>query len=125
MRRENPAAFLLLLEEWLKSTNQRLQAWSLEALVPLLEEKGFEDLPTVLRILRPAVESISPSTQIEFQDCLAALESVSLTETIAFLRENLAGPSAPTLARFLRRMLPAFSPELQSSLRELLRQKGT
>jgi DNA alkylation repair enzyme len=125
VRHENPAAFLLLLEDWLKSPNQRLQAWSLEALVPLLEDERFENLPAVFRILRPAVESISPSTQLELQACLAALERVSLTETTAFLRDLLTGPSSPALSRFLRRMLPAFSPQLQATLRELLRQKGT
>ena len=124
VRHENPVALLLLLEAWLKSPNQRLQAWSLEALVPLVEDKHFENLPTVFRLLRPAIEAVSPSTQLELQACLAALERVSLTETTAFLRDLLEASSSPVLLSMLRRMLPAFSPKLQSTLREWLRKKG-
>ena len=124
VRRENPVTLLLLLEDWLKSPNQHLQAWGLEALVPLLEDEHFENLPTVFRIIRPTIDAVSSSTQLELQACLAALEHVSLTETTAFLRDLLDASPSPVLLSMLRRMLPAFSPKLQSILREGLRKKG-
>lgn len=124
IRRENPEAFFMLLEEWLKSPRATWQVWGMQAIVPLLEDSDFQNLPAVFRILRPAVLAAGPMTQIDLQACLAALERTSLTETTVFLRGILSTPSPSMLLRTLRRMLPGFSPELQSTLRALLRDKG-
>jgi hypothetical protein len=124
LRRENPEAFFSLLEGWLGSPRSGLQVWGLQALVPLLKDSGFENLPAVLRILRPAVRAAGPATQLDLQTCLVALERVSPTETLAFLREILADNPSPMLQRTLRRILPAFSPEMQTALRAFLRSEG-
>jgi len=122
LRRENSQVLLLLIEDWLKSPDHRAQIWGLRALVPLLEEPGFENLPAVFRILRPAVETARPATQLELQACLAALERISLTETLHFLREVIAASKNREMLRILRRMLPTCSLELQAGLRETLRE---
>jgi hypothetical protein len=124
VRTEAPEAFFILLEEWLNSPRSALQVWGLQALIPLLKQPDFENLPAVLRILRPAVLAAGPSTQLELQACLAAVEKISRTETLVFLRGLLADRPTPGFLRTLRRMLPGFSPELQNGLREMLREKG-
>jgi len=126
LRRENPEALFLLLEDWLKSPRSALQIWGLRALIPLLNQPEFENLPAVFRILRPTLERASPSTQLDLQACLEALARVSLTETLFVLRELLRnGRAHPMMLRTLRRMLPALSPALQSGLREALREVET
>jgi len=125
LRWENPDVFFILLESWLGSRRSALQIWGLQALVPLLQDPHFENLPAVFRILRPAVEAAGPDTQLDLQACLAALEQVSLTETLAFLRNILADNPPPMLLRTIRRILPAFSLELQTTLREILRERAT
>ena len=122
LRRENPEAFFILLEDWLKSPRPTYQVWGLQALIPLLHEPGFENLPAVFRIIRPAIEMAGPSTQTELQTCLAALAQVSATETIVFLREVLRSEPGPMMLRILRRILSALPEELQSGLREALRE---
>lgn len=122
LRRENPEAFLLLIEDWLKSPDHRAQIWGLRALIPLLNEPGFENLPTVFRLLRPTLETARPATQLDLQACLAALGRISVTETLYFLREVIAASKNPEMLRILRRMLPTCSPELQAGLRETLRE---
>jgi hypothetical protein len=124
VRRENPDAFFLLLEEWLKSPRTAWQIWGMQALIPLLVDPGFQNLPAVFRILRPTIQAAGPTTQLELQACLAALERVSLTETTVYLRELLTNNPPSMLLRTMRRMLPAFSAELQSILRELLRERS-
>jgi hypothetical protein len=124
LRWENPDVFFILLESWLGSRRSALQIWGLQALIPLLQDPHFENLPAVFRILRPAVEAASPTTQLDLQACLAALEQVSLTETLAFLRNILADNPPPMLLRIIRRILPAFSPKLQTALLDILRKKG-
>ena len=84
-------AFFSILEGWLGSSQSALQIWGLQALIPLLQDPQFENLPAVFRILRPAILAVDPATQLDFQACLAALERVSLTETTAFLREIIRG----------------------------------
>jgi hypothetical protein len=121
IRRENPEAFFLLLEDWLNSPRASLQIWGMQALIPLLNDPNFENLPAVFRILRPSVLAAGPSTQMELQACVAALERISLTETIFYMRELFLSDHSPLFLRTLRRMLPAFSPELQTALRDMLR----
>jgi hypothetical protein len=124
IRKENPEAFFLLLEEWLKSPRSTWQIWGMQAIIPLLGDPEFQNLPAVFRILRPAVEAAGPMTQMDMQACLAALESASLTETTVFLRDILNASPSTMLLRTIRRMLSGFSPELQSSLRDILREKN-
>jgi hypothetical protein len=122
LRRENSRVLLLLIEEWLHSPDHRMQVWGLHALVPLLKEPGFENLPAAFRVLRPALETARPSTQLDLQACLSALEHLSLTETLHFLRDVIAAAQNREMLRILRRMLPTCSLELQAGLRELVRE---
>ncbi|HEY5268958.1 MAG TPA: DNA alkylation repair protein [Anaerolineales bacterium] len=121
LRRENPEALFILLEDWLKSPRFSLQLLGLQALIPMLTDPHFENLPAVFRILKPAVRSAGPVTQLELQACLATLGQVSLTETLAFLREIIGDNPPPLMLRTFRRLLAGLSPELQSGLREMLR----
>ena len=74
LRRENPEALFSLLEDWLKSPRNSLQVWGLQALIPILTDPHFENLPAVFRILKPAIRSAGPVTQLELQACLVTLE---------------------------------------------------
>ncbi len=121
IRRENPPTFFLILENWLASPRPSFQIWGMQALIPLLRDAHFENLPAVFRILQPAVRAAGPMTQVDLQACIAALEQVSLTETLAFLREILHDQPSLALLRTIRRILPGLSAELQSALREILR----
>ena len=124
LRREKPEAFFIVLEGWLESPQPAMQVWGLQALVPLLQDPHFENLPAVFRILRPAIHSLGPATQLDFQACLAALERHSLTETVAFLREIIRANPQPMILRIFHRILPGLSKELQEALREILREQN-
>jgi len=125
LRREQPEAFFSILEGWLQSPQATMQVWGLQALIPLLEEPQFENLPAVFRIMRPAIVAVGPATQLDFQACLHALERLSLTETTAFLREIILTNPEPGMLRIFRRILPGLSPELQEALRETLRAQNS
>jgi len=123
LRREQPEAFFSMLEGWLGSAQSTLQIWGMQALIPLLQDPQFENLPAVFRILHPAILAAGPATQLDLQACLAALERVSLTETTAFLREIIWNNSGAGMLRIFRRILPGLSPKLQEALRETLREQ--
>jgi hypothetical protein len=121
IRKENPEAFFLLLEEWLKSPRSAWQIWGMQALIPLLNDPEFQNLPAVYRILRPAIRAAGPITQMELQTCLVALVRLSLKETTIYLRDILSSDPPSMLLRTFRRMFPAFPPELQTAVRDMLR----
>jgi hypothetical protein len=62
LRKENLEALLQLLEGWLKSPRNAYQSWGLRALIPILTDPQFENLPAVFRILKPAIKSAGPVT---------------------------------------------------------------
>ncbi len=121
LRRENPEMLFTVLEDWLKSPRNSLKIWGLRAVIPILTDPHFENLPAVFRILKPAIQTAGPTTQLELQACLSTLEQVSRTETLAFLREVINDNPSPLMLRTFHRILTGLSPELQSGLRELLR----
>jgi hypothetical protein len=121
LRREKPETFFTILEDWLISPQPSVQVWGLQALIPLLQDTHFENLPAVFRILRPAILAASPTTQLDLQACLAALERVSLSETTAYLREIICTEPVPMMLRIFQRFLPNLSKDLQDALRQNLR----
>ena len=123
LRREDPAGFFAMLEGWLGSAQAIHQIWGMQALIPLLQDERFENLPAVFHILRPAILAAVPATQLDLQACLAALEAHSRVETASFLREIITDHPQPSMLRILRRILPALSREMQDRLRGLLRER--
>jgi hypothetical protein len=121
LRREKPGTFFTILEGWLVSPQPLMQVWGLQALIPLLQDPHFENLPAVFRILRPAILAASPTTQLDLQACLSALEHVSLSETTAYLREIICTEPVPMMLRIFQRFLPNLSKGLQEALRQTLR----
>ncbi|MFH2103989.1 MAG: hypothetical protein ABIJ39_11615 [Chloroflexota bacterium] len=122
IRRENPGAFLLILDGWINTHDSKQQGWALSAIIPLLEDPHFEDLPSLFKIIRPAVLDVSPMTQLELQHCLAVMEKRFIVETAHFLREVVRENPNPELLRTLRRILLNLSLALREGLRETLRQ---
>ena len=122
LRHENPEALFAILEDWLKSPRGSYQVWGLQALIPIVSDPRFQNLPVIFRILRPAVQSAGPLTQLELKALLATLEQVSLTETVAFLREIINSNPSPSVNRILKRIIPGLSAELQSALKTMIRE---
>ena len=116
IRSENPAALSILISEWLKSPGQKTQTWGLHALIPLIKQVGFDDIPQIFEILRPAIETISPSTQMDIQTCINTMDSISHVETTHFLSEILKRTDIPQVRLIFQRILKGFSTEMQKEL---------
>lgn len=117
VRRDVPERLLALVEEWIGSHQTEQQALGIRALVPLVRDPAFENLPPVFRLLSPLVQHVLPGLQTDLQIALESLAKQSPTETAYFLRQTLSMASGPNTARLVRRCLPAFQPEQQRSLR--------
>jgi hypothetical protein len=110
LRRETPELFLVLVKEWLHPARQRLWSNGVQALVEVIEP----------------VLKVSPATlQYDLQELIVTLYEASPDETLYFLEHILKQTKNPLPAIALRRMASDLPPELQSRVREILRQVKT
>jgi hypothetical protein len=117
-RKEAPASFLLLLEKWLKSSIIQDQILGLRASLPLVNDKSFDNLPVLFRLLNPLVQ-VTP-VQIR-PDLVSVMESVakrSPRESAYFLQQNMIYLDT---AWITRQILGVFPTDIQSGLRKAMK----
>ena len=125
LRKETPDLFLVLVREWLHPARQRMWSNGVQALVPLISSPNFDNLPPIFEIIEPIIKTSPATLQFDLQELIVALYEASPAETTYFLQQILKETKSPLPSIALRRMSPALPQELQSSLREMLRQIRT
>ena len=125
LRKETPDRFLLLVSEWLNPNRQRMWSNGIQALLPLIQDPIFHNLPPVFEMLRGVVEAAPGTLQTDFVDLFASLHSASPTETIYFLRQVITNSSTPITATTFRRISPSLPPELAEAVSDLTKQART
>jgi len=123
MRNETPDDFLVLISEWLHPARQRYWANGIQALLPMINDPGFENLPPIFELVRPMIEAAPGILQNDLANLINALYQASPSETEYYLREILESASNPMTSITLRRIVTALPSELQTSLRDLVRKK--
>ena len=122
VRAEDTALYLDLIKSWLESREVFSQRLGLRALLFLLKSSSFENMPLAMRLLAPVVRAAPSRLKPDLLDLIQALAQRSPRETAFFLRQNLVvkndNPGTPWLIRNSLRYFPL---EMQSSLRQALR----
>jgi hypothetical protein len=121
LRKETPNQFFELVGEWLHPLRQRTWSNGIQALLPLITDPDFHNLPAIFTLIEPILAAAPTTLQNDLQELIVALYQASPNETIYFLQQILQNTTQPMTAITLRRILPSFPPELQSELRPLLR----
>jgi len=124
LRRESPSAFLKLVAGWLDPGSSKMWSNGIYALLPLLEDASYENLPPVYDAVYWVISSAPSVIQNDLIDLIKALYAASPVETTYFLRQTLAGSATPQAALTFRRILPSLPPPLQPMILELVRQKA-
>ena len=125
LRRETPDLFLVLVREWLHPARQRMWSNGVQALVPLISSPEFDNLPPIFEIVEPILKASPATLQYDLQELIITLYEASPDETTYFLQQILKGTKSPLPAVALRRMASELPTELQSSLREMIRETKT
>lgn len=120
LRKETPMQFLELIREWLHPARPRTWSNGVQALLPMIGDPDFQNLPPVLDAIEPIVEAAPAAMQSDLEDLINALYGASPTETTFFLRQILTRAENPMTAVTLRRLSSRLPPDLISELRELL-----
>jgi hypothetical protein len=125
VRQHEPQALIRQIRNWLISEDTFAQFLGLRALIPIIEDPEFENLPALFRMIQSLTRSSHPSLRQDLLDVLAALAHRSPKETSYFLRQTLKMPSATDTPWLIRQSLHEFPTDIQSSLREEVRGLGT
>jgi len=120
LRREETTTWMEIINEWLSASPAASKAMGLRALVSLLEDRDFENLPIVFNLLQPLILTAPSRLHGELLEVLQSLVRRSPVETTYFLRQVLSSTSSAVSTRLIRQILPSLSPELQASLRKSL-----
>ncbi len=123
IRKEGQESFLKLVEGWLKSAKLRQQQLGLRALLPLVADASFENLPVAFRLLTPYVRSVAPLLRPDLLAVLYKLAQRSPQETAYFFRQNLGIPDNPDTPWVTRQVLKEFPRDIQAALRLALQKK--
>lgn len=121
LRRERPDDFLGLIQKWLEGNDLKMWANAIEALIPLLDDPGFENLPPVFDIVRPVIAESPASLQNELAGLINALYRSSAVETAFFIKQIVNSSQNPQAITTLRRVLPKLEAELQPKVQQVLR----
>ena len=121
MRRESLEQFLGLVREWLHPERPRTWSNGLRALVPLIADISFDNLPPVLDLVEPILRNPQARLQSEIEDLIIALHRASPRETTYFLKQILKSSANPLTSATLRRISPALPSALESEIREALK----
>lgn len=121
LRSENTNDFILLMERWAHPSRKKMTPSVMVALVPLLKDKNFHNLPPVFNLVQPIIETASATTQQELSALVCALFEASPVETIFFLRQLITISTRPHTIQNIRRILPTLPQSLQDELREAVR----
>jgi len=121
MRQETPNQFLILVREYLHPERTRTWSNGIQALLPMIADTSFTNLPPILDLVEPIIEEAPSTLQNDLAELIVALYRASANETIFMLKHVLTHSQNPMTAVTLRRISSSFPPPLQKELRELLR----
>jgi|APSaa5957512622_1039677.scaffolds.fasta_scaffold56421_2 hypothetical protein len=122
LRHEHPLQWLEAIENWMKSKEPPSVSIGLRAMLSVVMDPDFENLPPVFRMLADHVKEPADSLLSNLAAVLEALAVRSPMETAYFLRRQVltSTMTSPASLRLVRRCLPLLPPEAQASLRSAL-----
>jgi len=120
VRQEYPKIYYQMIEEWLKVNETYPRQTGLRAMMPLLVDPNFENLPAVIRLLAPLIRVTPPPLRLDLIAVLRTLVRRFPQEASYILRQNLSADH-PDTAWLARQVVNDFPSEIQNSLREALR----
>jgi hypothetical protein len=112
----NIETWLKQIQKWLQAEDPRLMKIGLHALNTLLDDPAYLKFEIIFPLLEPAFLHPILSSQREALDVLKSLIKRSEMESLAFVRAILNKTHDTDTIRFIRRCIPLFSEDIQTSL---------
>jgi hypothetical protein len=125
LRRETPDALIQLIQTWITDPNPNQVNLGIKALLPLVNDEQFQNIPPIFRLLIPLLQTVPQSQANDLAIVLKALIHRTPVEMAYLIRQVISTSVSPATPRLIRRVLPEFPEEYQASLRETLRAQST
>ncbi|MCZ7551119.1 MAG: hypothetical protein B6D39_02815 [Anaerolineae bacterium UTCFX2] len=122
LQKEQPRSIVRLIQDWLALKDPFYKQLGLRALLPLIENPEFQNMPVFFRLIQPLTSQTPSVLRPDLLDVLVALARRSPQETGFFLQQTLNMPDSEDTAWLIRQSLDEFPPELQQTLRAAERQ---
>jgi len=123
LQQDAAGKLLELVSSWVGSSSPHVQQAGLRALLPIINQSGSENLPSIFRMLTPFLRVAPTSLRPDILMVLAALAHCSPSETAYLLHQNLSAPDNPDTAWFIRKVLDEFPSDAQIGLHIALKGK--
>ncbi len=120
LRRLAPQRWIGAISRWISSSDPASQRMGILALQPLVEDRSFENLPAIFKVISPLFQEYQDLFKNELRSLLIALSRRSANESAYFLRQILNIYSNPALIKLVRQCLPDFPEEARTRLRPFL-----
>jgi hypothetical protein len=120
LRAANWKVWIELVERWIVSSDITQQIIGFKALRGVIDDRDFENLPVIYRLLTNPLETVNRTTNHELEILITQLARRSPVETAYLLRQCHTRAGNPVLSRLLRKVLPNFPIENQKSLKNAL-----
>lgn len=120
LRRHALQRWLSKIQDWASQNSVQSQQLSLMALLPLLRDRQFENLPQVLSLCTPLFQSSQKALARELSQVLIELAQRTPAELVYYIRQLMGSAASEDLRRLIRRCLPAFPEEVQQRIRPIL-----
>jgi hypothetical protein len=121
MRKETPNQFLELVREYLHPERTRTWTNGIQALLPMIADTSYTNLPPILDLVEPIIEEAPSTLQNDLADLIIAFYRASANETTFMLKHILTTSENPMTVITMRRISTSFPPPLQRELRDLIR----
>jgi DNA alkylation repair enzyme len=118
LRKDQPEAIMRLIKDWLEQKNPFYKQLGLRAILPIIHQPDFENLPIFFRLIQSLMSNVPTGLRPDLLDVLAALAERSPQETAFFMQQCLSLPNSPDTHWLIRQSLKYFPAEIQNSLRQ-------
>jgi hypothetical protein len=123
LRRESPTEFLKLVAGWFDPDTIKMWSNGIHALLPLIEDASYDDLPPVFDAVHVVIESAPSMLQNDLVELIKVLYAASPVETTYFIRQAITNSTSPQAPLTFRRILTALPTEMQPMILDIIRRK--
>ncbi|MCB9135326.1 MAG: DNA alkylation repair protein [Anaerolineales bacterium] len=124
LQKQHPRLIIEIVRDWLGAPQIELQTLGAKALLPLVENPAFDNLPLVFRMLLPRMIDAHPVLRGHLAVIIHALARRSPRETAHFLNQVLIVSDNPGIAWITRQVLDLLPKETQERLKETIRNRS-
>ncbi len=124
LRRYSAHIWLDKVRDWLSDPAPATQRIGLLALLPLIDDRAFENLPVVFNACTPLFQSRAKALQNELRPVLVRLGKRSPAELVYYVRQLIGSGASEDLQRLIRRCLPELPADVQTRLRPMLQKQA-